>query len=91
LFAYWRPLNGTGSGSAVRLYECKFLENTQIIRDFIPARRIVDNILGLYDIINNQFYTNAGSGNFIAGSTITTGQASMLRTGGLTARQIIEI
>lgn len=91
LFAYWRPANGTGSGSAVRLYKCKFLENKQVIRDFVPARRILDNILGLYDIINNQFYTNAGSGNFIAGPTITTGQASMLRAGGLTAREIIEI
>ena len=90
LFAYWRPTGGTNSGSKVRLYNCKFLENGVLIRNFIPARNSA-GVLGLYDIVNNQFYTNAGSGEFIAGPTITTGQASMLRVGGLTVREIIEI
>jgi hypothetical protein len=66
-------------------------ENGNLIKSLIPARRISDNILGLYDIINNQFYTNAGSGEFIAGPTLTTDRALMLRVGGLIARQIIEI
>lgn len=31
----------------------------------IPAFRIADNKPGLYDIVNNQFYTNAGTGEFL--------------------------
>lgn len=73
-----------------KLYSFKIWVDNNLVRDFIPTRNPA-GILGLYDIINNQFYTNAGSGNFIAGPAITTGQASMLRNGGLTAREIIEI
>ena len=31
----------------------------------IPALRIADNKPGLYDIVNNYFYTNAGTGEFL--------------------------
>ena len=50
-----------------RLYYCKFWENGSLIRDFIPAVRKSDNIAGLYDLVNDQFYTNNGSGTFIYG------------------------
>lgn len=82
----FRPYN-----SKMKLYSFKIHEGNTYVRNFLPARRISDGAIGLYDIINNQFYTNAGSGSFTAGPTITTGQASMLRNGGLTAREIIEI
>jgi len=32
---------------------------------FIPALRIADIKPGLYDLVNNQFYTNAGTGEFL--------------------------
>lgn len=31
----------------------------------IPALRIADSKPGLYDVVNNDFYTNAGSGEFL--------------------------
>ena len=77
-------------GSTMRVYSFTIHQSGIKQRDFIPARN-ASGVLGLYDIINNQFYANAGSGNFIAGPALTTGQASMLRAGGLTAREIIEI
>lgn len=40
------------------------------IRQFIPCYRKSDNEIGLYDIVNNQFYTNQGSGTFIKGNDI---------------------
>lgn len=40
------------------------------IGKFVPAKRIEDSALGMYDIIRRQFFTNAGSGNFIAGPEI---------------------
>lgn len=45
-------------------------KNGTLIRNFIPAMRISDFEIGLYDDVNDVFYTNAGSGTFIAGSII---------------------
>lgn len=41
-----------------------------IERYYIPAARISDGVAGLYDVITQQFYTNAGSGTFIQGQVI---------------------
>lgn len=51
-----------------KIYSCKFYErNDVLVRDFIPARRISDNKIGLYDCVGNIFYTNAGTGEFLGG------------------------
>lgn len=50
-----------------KLWRCKCVQGGKLIRDFIPAMRNSDNVIGLYDIVNNVFYTNAGSGVFTAG------------------------
>jgi len=49
------------------IYEITIISNDILIRDFIPAKRKSDNTLGLYDIVNKQFYTNQGTGTFTAG------------------------
>jgi hypothetical protein len=61
--------------SAMELYNFKLYDNGTLIRDYIPCRRKSDNVLGLYDVVNNQFYTNAGTGVFIAGPEV--GDAAM--------------
>ena len=38
--------------------------------DLIPAVRKSDNVAGMYDIINGNFYTNSGSGTFTVGSNV---------------------
>lgn len=53
--------------NASRLWGSKLEENGVLVRDFIPARRLSDSVLGLYDKVNNVFYENAGEGEFIAG------------------------
>ena len=53
--------------SSIRLYQLKLYDNNTIVREFIPCYRISDNIIGLYDIVNNAFYTNQGTGTFIKG------------------------
>lgn len=40
--------------------------NTKI-RDMYPVYRIADNKPGMYDIVNNVFYTNQGTGEFTVG------------------------
>lgn len=60
---------GEGSGYTcyAKLWRCKCVQSGSLIRDFIPAQRNSDGYIGLYDIVNNVFYTNAGTGAFTAG------------------------
>ena len=36
----------------------------QYERDFVPCYRKSDNVIGMYDLVNNQFYTNAWTWTF---------------------------
>lgn len=48
----------------MKLYYCKVYDNWTLVRDFIPCYRKSDNVIWLYDMVNDQFYTNSGSGSF---------------------------
>lgn len=54
----------------MRLWNCKMYYNGNLVRDFIPCYRNSDNEVGLYDLVNNVFYTNQGTGVFTYGSKI---------------------
>ena len=55
-----------------KLYSCKIYDlDYNIVRDFIPCYKKSDNVIGLYDLINNQFYTNAGTGTFLKGNNVS--------------------
>ena len=74
------------------LYSCQLYDNGTLIRDYYPARRISDGALGLYDVVNDEFYINAGSDSFIAGPTVTVNETSAFTENkNFTSRQIIEI
>ncbi|MFQ6760064.1 MAG: hypothetical protein ACLRFM_01505 [Alphaproteobacteria bacterium] len=45
----------------------KIYDNDTLVRNMIPVKRNSDGALGMYDTVNNRFYTNAGTGTFIAG------------------------
>ena len=51
--------------SNMRLYGLKMYTDGQMIRDYIPCVRLRDSKPGLYDMVNNQFFTNSGTGDFI--------------------------
>lgn len=57
--------------SIAKLYSCKMYNNSTIVRDFIPAKRISDNEYGLWDKVTKTFYTNAGTGAFTGGPAVT--------------------
>ncbi len=42
----------------LRLYSCQIWDGNTLIRDFVPCYRKSDNEVGLYDIVNDVFYTN---------------------------------
>ena len=57
--------------SIAKLYSCKMYNNSTIVRDFVPVKRISDNEYGLWDKVTKTFYTNAGTGTFTGGPAIT--------------------
>ena len=56
--------------SAILDYLEVYDRNGVLIRNFIPAMRISDYAVGLYDDVNDVFYTNSGTGTFIAGGLV---------------------
>lgn len=45
-------------------------DNNDLVLNLVPARRNSDNVVGMYDLVNNTFYTNGGAGAFIAGPEV---------------------
>ena len=56
--------------SIAKLYSCKMYNNSIIVRDFVPVKRISDNVYGLWDKVNEVFYENAGTGAFTGGPAV---------------------
>ena len=53
-----------------RLYELKLYDNDVLSRHFIPCYRKSDKVIGLYDLVNDKFYTNDGTGGFLTDENI---------------------
>lgn len=49
---------------SMKLYSFKLREGSTLIRDFIPCYRKSDNVIWLFDKVNNYFYVNAWSWTF---------------------------
>lgn len=54
-------------GSLLNL--CTIYDNGSLVRDFVPAKNS-DGTVGLYDLVNDAFYGNAGTGTFTAGPDV---------------------
>lgn len=52
------------------LKTCKIYNAGILARDFVPCYRKSDGEIGLYDLVTETFYTNAGTGTFIKGSNV---------------------
>lgn len=61
-----------------KLYELKIYDDSTLIRDFVPCYRKSNNEVGLYDLVNNVFYTNAGTGVFLMGEAVGTTDANLM-------------
>jgi len=70
LFAENNSAKGIISNSKCKILNCKIYEKDNLIRDFIPAKRNSDGAIGLYDKVNDVFYENAGTGEFVAGPEV---------------------
>lgn len=78
LFALRENTNKIMYATNLKRKECKIYENNVLIRDFIPCYRKIDNVVGLYDLMNNQFYTNAGTGVFLMGTEVNKADMNLV-------------
>ena len=53
-----------------RVYSFKAYEYDVLIRDMIPCYRKADHVIGMYDLVNDVFYTNSGTGTFYKGPDV---------------------
>lgn len=63
----------SANGFIGNCYGFKIWDNDILVRNLIPAKRNSDGVLGMYDTVTNTFFTNAGTGNFVAGNVIEQG------------------
>ena len=65
-------LTSSGNNGHIKIYYMKHTVDIpsttypDIPFELYPVRRKADGVLGMYDIINDVFYTNSGGGSFIA-------------------------
>lgn len=52
-----------------KLYSCQIYDNGALIRNYVPAKNSSE-VVGLYDLVNDTFYQNAGEGIFTDGPEI---------------------
>lgn len=69
-----RPILVAGTSQAsrspCRTYESKMTKSGVVIQDLIPCYRKADDTPGMYDIVSNTFFTNAGTGEFLVGPDV---------------------
>lgn len=53
-----------------KLYSLEIIQDNTLVRNFIPCYRKADGEIGLYDLVNDVFYTNQGTGTFSKGNDI---------------------
>ena len=66
LFAAWQSSLTPYRFCKMRVYSMTITLNNQLVRDFVPATRDSDSKAGLYDVVNDVFYTSVNSFNFTA-------------------------
>ena len=63
--------NGSYASKGVaRLYSMSVKKDGVLIGDFVPAKNS-SGVIGMYDTVGNRFYTNQGTGEFIAGPEVS--------------------
>lgn len=68
LFERYSSSYGYNFTGAVKIY--RISRNGNLVRDLIPAKRNSDNVVGMWDTVSKTFFTNAGTGSFIAGPVV---------------------
>ena len=65
----FRTYNSTSYGlpATAKISILQIYENAVMVHNYIPCRRDSDDEIGMYDLVSDTFFTNSGTGTFIAG------------------------
>ena len=77
----------TTSPVSCTLYEYAINIGENEVSRCVPCYRKADNVAGLYDLVNNVFYTNAGSGVFAVGADSNKHAIATITPGGVIPMQ----
>ena len=66
---WWTNVSANRHAQVGKWYYIKVYRSGTLVRDFVPVVRNSDGVAGLYDKVENKFYTNAGTGSFGSGAT----------------------
>ena len=58
------------------IYYFKMYNGANLVRDMVPCKT-PQGAVGMYDLQNNQYYSNGGTGAFIAGPEVAGGQSEV--------------
>ena len=64
-----QPNGGDKHPFVGKVYSCQIYDNGTLVRDYVPCKN-VSGVFGLYDLANDVFYQNAGTGTFVAGEEV---------------------
>ena len=67
LYLFCRNVNNAQDASyshPIRVYYCRMWQGVNLVRNFVPVKRKSDSVYGLYDTINNVFYTSQNNITF---------------------------
>lgn len=70
---WWTNISANKYAQVGKWYYIKVYKSGTLVRDYVPCVRNSDGVAGLYDKVENKFYTNSGTGSF--GSGAATGDA----------------
>lgn len=70
----WAPGNNRYMNAKVYYFKMYQGQNYVLIRDFVPCYRKSDNVIWMYDLVNNQFYTNSWTGTFTKWANVYTSE-----------------
>ena len=71
------------------LGEFKAFHNDSLVADLVPCKRQSDDVIGMYDIVRNQFFASANAYNFIGGDVIGGG-ADKLINGEIMSKLVVQ-
>ena len=66
LYLLSSPNSATSENMTGKIYSCRLYDGDNLIRDYIPVKNSND-VYGMYDRLNKQFYVNTGTGSFTGG------------------------
>ena len=67
MFLFARNTGIADCFSSITVYGCRIYDNGVLVRNFVPCVN-ESGTAGMYDVVNEAFYTNAGTGTFSVGS-----------------------